>query len=133
MPFGLNNAPTIFSRVVVATFREFIHKFFEIYFDYWTVFGLLNKYIEQLRMMFDRCRQCQISLNLKKCIFCSPFGILLGHLVYKHGLIMDPTKIYIIVNLDPPTSVRKLRATLGHYFKKYTHDLGVKSSINVRK
>lgn len=33
MPFGLNNAPVIFSRVVVATFREFIHKFLEVYFD----------------------------------------------------------------------------------------------------
>jgi hypothetical protein len=27
MPFGLKNAPTIFSRVVVATFKDFIHKF----------------------------------------------------------------------------------------------------------
>ena len=120
MPFGLKNAPTIFSRVVVAAFREFNHKFLEVYFDDWTVFGLLNKHIEQLRMMFNRCRQCQISLNLKKCIFCSPFGILLGHVVCKHGLIMDPSKIAIIVNLPPLTSVRQLRATLGHtgYYKK---------------
>jgi len=33
MPFGLKNAPTIFSRVVVAAFKEFIHKFLEVYFD----------------------------------------------------------------------------------------------------
>jgi hypothetical protein len=33
MPFGLKNAPTIFSRVVVATFKEFIHKFLEVYLD----------------------------------------------------------------------------------------------------
>jgi len=33
MPFGLNNAPAIFSRVVVAAFKEFIHKFLEVYFD----------------------------------------------------------------------------------------------------
>jgi hypothetical protein len=26
MPFGLENAPTILSRVIVATFKEFIHK-----------------------------------------------------------------------------------------------------------
>ena len=27
IPFGLKNAPAIFSRVVVAMFKEFIHKF----------------------------------------------------------------------------------------------------------
>jgi len=85
------------------------------------MFGLLNKHVEQLRLMFDRCRQCQIALNLKKCIFCSPFGILLGHVVCKQGLIVDPAKIAIIVNLPPPTSVRQLRATLGHtgYYRKF--------------
>ena len=37
MPFGLKNAPTIFSRVVIAAFKEFIHKFLEVYFDDWTI------------------------------------------------------------------------------------------------
>ena len=43
MPFRLKNAPTIFSRVVVATFREFIHKFLEVYFDDWTIFLVIKK------------------------------------------------------------------------------------------
>jgi hypothetical protein len=33
MPFGLKNAPAIFSRVVVEAFKEFLHKFLEAYFD----------------------------------------------------------------------------------------------------
>jgi hypothetical protein len=33
MPFGLNNALTVFSRIVIATFQEFIHKFIEVYMD----------------------------------------------------------------------------------------------------
>jgi len=121
MPFGLQNAPTIFYRVVVTTFIEFIHKFLEVYFDDWTVFGLFQKHVENLRMMFDRCWQCQVALNLKKCVFFSPFGILLRHVVCKHGLIMDPAKIAIIFNLPPPTSVRQLRATLRHtrYYRKF--------------
>ena len=81
MPFGLKNAPAIFSRVVLAVFKEFIHKFLEVYFDDWTVFGLLKKHVEALRLMLAKCRQHQISLNLKKCIFCVPFGVLLGHIV----------------------------------------------------
>jgi hypothetical protein len=46
MPIGLKNAPTIFSRVVVEAFKEFLHKFLEAYFDDWTVFSLLKNHIE---------------------------------------------------------------------------------------
>jgi hypothetical protein len=71
--------------------------------------------------MLERCKQCQISLNIKKCIFGTPFGILLGHIVCKQGLLVDPTNIAVIVNLPPPKSIRHLRATLGHtrYYSKF--------------
>ena len=32
MPFGVKNSLAIFSRIVVTTFKEFIHKFLEVYF-----------------------------------------------------------------------------------------------------
>ena len=105
MPFGMKNAPTIFSRVVFASFNEFIHKFLEVYLEDWIVFSLLKNHIELLRLMLDRCIQCQIFLNLKKCIFCAPFGILLSHVVYKQGLLVDPTKIAVILDLEPSTSI----------------------------
>jgi hypothetical protein len=60
MPFGMKNAPAIFSRVVVAAFKEFIHKFLEVYLDELTVFSLLKNHIELLRLMLDRCIQCHI-------------------------------------------------------------------------
>jgi hypothetical protein len=121
MSFGLKNAPTIFSRVVIAAFKEFIHQFLEVYLDDWTVYSLLKDHVEVLRLMLERCRQCQISLNIKKCIFGTPFGILLGHIVCKQGLLVDPAKIAVIVNLPPPKTVRQLRATLGHtgYYRKF--------------
>jgi hypothetical protein len=127
MPFGLKNASAIFTRVVVEAFKEFLHKFLEVYFDDWTVFILLQSHIECLRIMLDKCGQCHISLNLKKCIFFSPFGVLLGHIVCKQGLLVDPSKITIFVDLPPPTSVRHLHTVLGHigyyrnFIKGYAH------------
>jgi hypothetical protein len=120
MPFGLKNAPTIFSRVVVEALKEFLHKFLEAYFDDWTIFILLENHIECLRLMLDKCRQCRISLNLNKCIFFSLFGVLVGHIVCKQGLLVDPSKIAIIVDLSPPTSVKQLHIALGHtvYYRK---------------
>jgi hypothetical protein len=114
MPFGLKNAPEIFSKVLIAAFKEFIHQFLEVYLDDWTVYSLLKDHVEVLTLMLEICRQFQISLNIKKCIFKTPFGILLGHMVCKQDLLVDPTKIAVIVNLPPPKSVRQLRETLGH-------------------
>jgi hypothetical protein len=51
---------------------------------------------------------------LKKCVFGAPFGIFLGHVVCKKGLLVDPAKIVVILDLQPPVSVRQLRETLGH-------------------
>jgi hypothetical protein len=33
MPFGLKNTPAVFSRIVIASLRYFIHKFIEFYMD----------------------------------------------------------------------------------------------------
>jgi hypothetical protein len=59
--------------------------------------------------------------ELEECIFFSPFGVLLGHIVCKKGLLLDPSKIAIIVDLPPPTSVRQLHTALGHtgYYRKF--------------
>ena len=55
MPFGLKNVPTIFSRILVAAFKEFIHKFLEVYLDDWTIFGFVKKHTMSLRLMMDTC------------------------------------------------------------------------------
>ena len=121
MPFGLRNAPAIFSRIVVFDFKHFIHKFLEFYFDDWTVFGLVRDHIESLHMMLARCCQYHITLNSKKCIFCAPFGVLLGHVVCRDGILVDPAKVVIVLDLPPPTSVTQLRSVLGHtgYYRNF--------------
>ena len=78
MPFGLKNAPAIFSRVVIAVFKEFIHKFLEVYFDDWTIFGLMDKHVGALRLMLAKCREHQISLNLKKMYILCTFWYIVG-------------------------------------------------------
>ena len=57
MPFRLKNAPAIFSRRVVSTFKYFIYKFIEIYFDDWTVSILERGHIDSLCMILGRCHQ----------------------------------------------------------------------------
>ena len=53
MPFGINNSPSIFSRIVVVAFKGFIHKFIEVYFDEWTMFRIIKGHNERLIMMLE--------------------------------------------------------------------------------
>ena len=63
MLFGLKNPPVIFSRVVVAAFKDFIQNFLQFYMDDWTVYGLSKDHLVNLRMILERCWWHQIVLN----------------------------------------------------------------------
>ena len=71
--------------------------------------------------MLEICRQIQLSLNIKKCIFVTSIGILLGHIVCKEGIKVDFAKIKIILDLKPPVNPKQVKVLLGHigYYRKF--------------
>jgi hypothetical protein len=71
--------------------------------------------------MLEHCRQIQLSLNIIKCIFSTPIGILLGHVVCKDGVKFDMAKIKIILDLKPPVNQTWIIILLDHtgYYKKF--------------
>eukprot|EP00253_Pinus_taeda_P014852 PITA_14852 len=79
------------------------------------------RHVASLHLMLDTCQRYQIVLNLKKCLFCVPFGILLGLVVCRQGLMVDPIKIIVIINLEVVRNVKQLCTTLGHtrYYRKF--------------
>ena len=108
MPFGLKSAPAVFSRIVVKTFQEYIYKTMAVYFDYWTIYYMLKDHCKWLRLMLERYRQIQLSLNINKCIFLTPIGILLGHIVCKESIKVDFAKIKIILDLKSPVNTKQV-------------------------
>ena len=57
MPFGLKNAPAVFSRIVVKKFQEYIYKTMAVYFNDWTIYSMLKDHYKWLRLMLERCQQ----------------------------------------------------------------------------
>ena len=51
----------------------------------------------------------------------------MGHIVCKQGLLVDPTKIALILSLPPLTNVKMLQTTLGHmgYYRKFIRGYAV--------
>ena len=91
-----------------------------VYFDVWTIYSLHKEHIKWHRLMLERCRQIQLSLNIKKCIFGGPIRLMLIHVVCKDGIKVDLAKIKIILDPKPPSNPKQVRTILGHigYYKK---------------
>jgi len=63
MPFRLKDVPMVFSRTLISTFRDYIHRLLEVYMDDWTIYSLLKKHSSLSIIMFDQCKPMQIPLN----------------------------------------------------------------------
>jgi hypothetical protein len=78
------------------------------------VYSLLKEHVVLLCLMFDRCKELQLALNLMKCIFFVPHGNFFGHKVCREGVLVDPAKAVVIVNMLPPTCAKQFLSTMGH-------------------
>jgi hypothetical protein len=104
MPFGLKNAGATFQRAMDHAFKYFVGKFMVDYQDDLTVYSKSREiHLRHLRQIFEKCRIYGISLNPKKCLFVVTEGKLLGHVVSKEGVYIDPERIKAINDLNPLT------------------------------
>jgi hypothetical protein len=94
IPFGLMNAEARFHRAMDISFVDELGRFIVIYWDDIIVFS--KKYEEHLlhiRRVFEKCRRFGISLNPKKTLFGLEEGKVLGHIISKDGIKIDPSRI----------------------------------------
>src|SRR5882757_2435829 len=93
MPFGLLNAGATFQRAMDYAFKELISKFIEIYQDDLTLFSKeRSSHVGHLRQIFEKCRKYGISLNPAKSVLGIEEGKLLGHIINKDGVKIDPER-----------------------------------------
>ena len=61
------------------------------YLDEVTVFSKKREeHMFHVKQIFDHCQKYGISLNPKKCVFPVLEGKLLGHIISKRGISIDP-------------------------------------------
>jgi hypothetical protein len=95
-------------------FRDLMGKIIEIYQDDLIVFSKDRKsHVEHLRQVFERCCKYGISLNPKKSIFGVLEGNILGHIVTKDGVKVDPERIKGIKEISLPRTQKALQSFFG--------------------
>ncbi|XP_061374761.1 uncharacterized protein LOC133316984 [Gastrolobium bilobum] len=125
MPFGLCNAPGTFQRCMVSIFSELLEDCMEVFMDDFSVYGSsYDACLDNLGRVLNKCIQTNLVLNFEKCHFMVESGIVLGHVVSKKGIEVDPAKIDVITALPYPASVREVRSFLGHagFYRRFIQD-----------
>ena len=90
MPFGLKNAGATYQRAMVMLFHDMI----EVYVDDMIAKSQgEDEHVVNLRKLFEQLRKFQLKLNPAKCTFGATSEKLLGFVVSKKGIEIDPDKV----------------------------------------
>jgi len=98
--------------------------------DDFTVYGSsFDACLDSLDRVLNRCIKSNLILNFEKCHFMVEQGTVLGHIISKKGIEVDPDKISIISQLPYPSSVREIRSFLGHagFYRCFIQDFSKKA------
>ena len=110
MLFGLKNIGTTYQRIMITFFHDMIHKGMEVYVDDIIIKSKKTEdHLIDLKKLFERLRKYNLKLNLVKCAFGAPTGKLLGFIVSKKGIEIDPAKIKIIREMPIPKTQKDVK------------------------
>jgi hypothetical protein len=113
MPFGLKNAGATFQRAMTYIFHDLAAIILAYLDDLTARSKKRTQHLDDLRIIFQRCRQYNIRLNPLKCVFCVTAGRLLGFIVSQNGITVDPLKVQAITKIPPPRNLRQLQSLQG--------------------
>ena len=89
-------------------------KFLVVYLDDITVFSKDDaEHIQHLQRTFEKCRRYGLSLNPQKSFFALEEGKLLGHIVTKDGVKIDPKRVEAINGISLPGNKKEVQVFLG--------------------
>jgi hypothetical protein len=85
----------------------------KIFLDDFMVYSDMESHLMKLKICFKKCGEYIISLNPKKCAFMAFLGLILRLIVSKEGKILDPMKVYAIVNMPILTNPQFIKVFNG--------------------
>jgi hypothetical protein len=129
MPFGLKNAGATFQCAMTYIFHDLAQIILAYLDDLTARSKKCTQHLDDLRIVFHRCRQYNIRLNPLKCVFCVTVGCLLGFIVSQHGITVDPLKVQAITEIPPPWNLRQLQSLQGkaNFLRRFVPDYATRA------
>ncbi|XP_070571314.1 uncharacterized protein [Ptychodera flava] len=121
MPFGMQNAPATFQRLIDSIFSE-CQDYAKSYFDDVNTHSEdWSSHLTHLREVFERIRQANLTAKPDKCVIGASKAKVFGHIVGNGYIQPDPEKLEAIESFPRPVVKKHVRSFLGlaNYYRKF--------------
>jgi hypothetical protein len=127
---GLKGAASYFQRMMASRLLAgLLYIFVELYLDDVLVYATNDEeFLERLRIVFERFRQFNITLNPKKCYFGLAEVEFVGHVLKSNGVCFSTEKRSKVLDFPLPVKQKQLKSFLRmvNYFRDHVKDLSNK-------
>ena len=114
MPFELKNAGATYQRLMNKMFAQQIGRNVQVYVDDMLVKSLREEdHLNDLRETFNTLWSYNMKLNPNKCTFSVTAGKFLGFMVSQRGIEVNSERIWTIMELEPPRTVKEVQGLNG--------------------
>ena len=125
LPFGLCNGPATFQRLMNILLAGIQWHDCLVYLDDIIVLGRsFDEHLKNLAKVFQRLREANLKLQVKKCVFGRETVKFLGHIISSAGIATDPEKIARVAQWPVPLNKSELQQFLGfvNYYRRFIKD-----------
>lgn len=125
LSFGLANAPACFNRLMTRVLQNLNWDIALVYLDDIIIFSKdFQTHLVNLKAIFNRLREANLTLKPSKCSFGQEKIRYLGHLVSKDGIEPLPDKCKAVEEFPRPKKVKDVRSFLGltSYYRRHIKD-----------
>lgn len=125
MPFGLCNAAQSQQKLMDSVLGPDLDPFVFVYLDDVIIATpSFEQHLEVLKIVFDRLRAANLTINIDKCAFCLSSLKYLGFLVDREGLRTDPSKVKAMLEYPVPKTATEVKRFIGmcSWYRRFVKD-----------
>jgi len=121
MPFGVSLGSQIFQSCIQKVLKG-CESFSGPFVDDVSIYSKsADEHFKHIRAVFDKFREFNVKLKLKKCQFMKRETSYLGFHLSEHGVKPDPHKVEAIRQVPTPSNLREVRGFIGatSFFRRF--------------